>query len=262
MYNSQKMRHEFCIGFIEFDDVEGPVISHIYPPNFPIDIESNFEIAGYALYVEGRSIFETNRYTVISHQFKIVDPKYERRYRKYALALIVGDDKLKSIIKSKEDAIEDIMANTVEKMAKKVTQGDTASIKGMLRELYGKFREILRATEEHVNERKTRVMGTMMQSAEYSGLEHIIPDNIFIVDLRLKILFCTNRKILENFIHHPEDFNILKTPNQKVLVAVRKNIFTKYPRIYSRVLKFIEEIEKKRRILSIEDLAIYLSKMS
>ncbi len=214
---------DFSVGFVQFDDIEGPLISHLYPPDFPLDIDSNFEIAGYALYVEGKTFFETKQYFVFSLQFKKFDPKYQRKYRKYAIVIIIANEEIKQRLIQRETIIEEYTQDIIDNIP---SNADDATIRELLKDFYKRITHVILSDSAAVGPPVRFTEETQLQNEELIDIStNEDPlQNIFLVDLRLKIILSPHKRLVDEFINNPNAFRIFPTPRKHIYVIAKNNL--------------------------------------
>jgi len=237
-----RKENDVCVGFVEFDDIEGPIITYQYPPNFPLDAETSFEIADFSLYVEGKTQFEIRDYVVISYPFKVMDEKYARKFRKYALVIIVAKDAWKSKFEMVLLEIGDDIIKIIESMKRKMKlhKNITAFVDTIYSLVSKKFGEEQSVDKNYI---------VRQPRFEEENLKKI-SENMIIVDFRLKYLICIDRSIIDEFISNPKDFSIIFSTNKTLIAIIRKDIIALYDGIIENMKNIMNHFEKNGLIIS------------
>lgn len=252
--NYQK-KYNLCVGFVEFDDIEGPMIVYQYPPSFPLDVETSFEIADFSLYVEGKTQFEIRDFIVVSYPFKILDENYARKYRKYALVIIVFKEAWKSKLEKIIYKANDNIVEIIESIKRKIR--DRQNIAKITNSIYSMITKS--PSEARISEKND--FDTRNVSSKEKALEKIV-ENTAIVDFRLKYLICTNKRIIEEFISNPTMFRIVISTNRTLVAIIRRDIIDSYDSIMGNIKRNIKRnidlLEKNKKIITniLEDLIV------
>ncbi len=229
-------KYDFFVGLAEFDDVEGPVISIILPKDFPLDISTSFQIADYALYVEGKAILETEEYLVLSAQFKVYDPAYDRKYKKYAVVAYFSNIALIEKIKSIRFEIENLIGKTIDKIKTNGLTNDYLEIE--LKRLYRKIENVLaNYVVDRDTKNKVEISSILDLKIDYTKYM----DFFFLVDNRLKLIVARNNKIIEDFMHDPMKFEVFLTSSGGIMIFVAGDALRKY----GELRNIVEEVKNK-----------------
>ena len=238
-------KYKLCIGFAEFDDKEGPIISYIYPPDFPIDAETNFEIADYVLYVEGKTIVEMKKYLILSFQFKQFDKGYERKCRKYAIVVIISDDKLKRTVQGLFDEIEVLIDESIKELT--LRRDIYSHLKETLRNKYNTLVSLL---EKRISEKYKGFSTKSIKKIYTDEMADILVNNMIIVDLRLKLAISANREIIQSFIQDPNTFKLIKSEEAKILIFIPTVIYEHVLWLVPKLKSMINNLETKNKLVT------------
>ncbi len=236
---------EFCVGIAEFDDVEGPLISHTIPPDFPLDIESNFEIADYALYVEGKTLFETDEFLVLSYPFKIYDESYDRKFKKYSIVVIARSTTAKKKLRELQEAVENVIRRVIDNVRLSMLKSKRYEV--FLANLYDLVHEELyRGSSERPPSVRMIHQGDAMAPAD-------LP--LVLIDLRMKLAICSSTDVLETLRMQPQNFEAIVSSHKKIIAFVHKRIIEEKPELYHIILRRILLLEEEKKMaLSLVDL--------
>lgn len=213
-HKSENQKKIFFIGFAEFDDLEGPIISYIYPESFPLDINENYRIADYALYIQSRAQFETEKFVIYVYPFKIYDSKYERKVRYYSIVLGYPK-KHKMKFASIVEIVDYLMDSSISKL-KSNKMLNSNVVREVLSQLYytikSKFCELYR--------RDSSDSSVLFHKRENEGANDA--KNFFIIDTSLGIIINYSKELIDSFYKDPSKF-FVKYYSELNLIIVTRN---------------------------------------
>ncbi|MCR8433801.1 MAG: hypothetical protein QXH55_01880 [Candidatus Korarchaeota archaeon] len=215
----------FFAGFAEFDEVEGPIISHILPESFPLDLETNYLIADSALYMNNKALFEAGSLIVYTYPFLIRHETLPRKAKKAAIVLAFDGRLGKETIVEILSKIEPHIESSVLELLSEVSLLTKHEIEKLVKKVYTAVKGVI--SSSHAS-----------QPHEYEGVEHRIlgdtyfANNMVILDLGFNIIYPANRHVVNDFIKNPSDFIILKLSDKKYAIINK--------RIYDNVKQFLK----------------------
>ncbi len=186
----------------EFHPVEGPIFSVIIPKDAPIDITLEFEIASSCLHLQGFAEFNVNHLRVYSHSFDI-KTKNRQYSRKFALVILVNDEKISNQRTRLETLFETILKEYVEKISRVLMDAaQKMVVKRILKEFYEQIchitLEFLAQKRQYQSMIKELPPFVLLDTERYSIITNLSVETIFrrLKDKRKSYCTSPNKKYL------------------------------------------------------------------
>jgi len=210
-------KNSFFVGFAEFDEIEGPIISELIPENFPIDIETNYQIADYALYLSSKAIYEIKSLTVFAYPFIIERSELPRKVKKVAILIAF----------TKEFNYEDVLriANKIESRIKSMVSEFTLNfdrpIEHLRRKILRSIYMLVKNELEQRSELETQADPNIEHEFGDSHQEEIL-ESLVIVDLAFNVIVSKDRSIVEEFISRADEFSVIPLSRRRIAIVPKK----------------------------------------
>ncbi len=207
------------VGFAEFDEVEGPVVSKIVPESFPLDLEMNYVIADHALYPNGKAIYEVRSLLIFAYPFTIEHEALPRKTKKVAVIVAFNKKADRNIILRIISDLEPKIELTITEFLSSIEPPVNSQAEKLVKTIYlAAKKRIKNILLNRFNESESQISA--------KNLDKIL-ENSAIIDLAFNVVLTKNQRIIDDFMEDPENYLVIRI-NTKKIAVINKYILREY----------------------------------